>query len=237
MSDFIKVKILEIKEEAVGTFSFFFDIPEGMTWQAGSDMHFAHPDFMSGDAPNKDLIRHMSIMTNPEEGRLGFTTRVPGSGSVYKSRLQLLKPGDELVIFKLGNRFPLRRENRPVVLISMGVGVAAVRPMINSWLKDSAGVPSLINIVVDKGDQLIFRKEFESAAAESLINIFSESRNSFYESVESIHFDDEPIFYIVGSDGFLEDVIKRLKARGVSPQSIEIDKKPGRKAEMLETTE
>lgn len=231
--EIIKVVIEDIREEAIGTLSFFFKIPEGMVWEAGSDIHFAHPDFMDSNTPDKSLIRHMSIMTLPEEGKIGFTTRVPGSGSAYKKRLGDLVVGDEMMMFKLGNRIPLRRENRSIVLISMGVGVATMRPIILEYLNDPSGIASVTNLVVDKEDQFVFRKELESINTDKIKNLFSSNRKMFYKNFESLQFDSNNIFYVIGNDGFLEDIIARLKAKGVRPENIEIDKKPEKKAIML----
>lgn len=233
MDDFTKVVIEDIREEANGTRSFYFNIPEGMTWKAGSDMHIAFPDFMDSEVIDKSLVRHMSLMTVPEEGRVGFTTRTPGSGSEYKKRLKSMKTGDEIVIFKLGNRIPLRREGKQIVLISMGVGAATIRPMILEWIKDSTDIPSIINLVVDKKDQFVFKKEWESTPKSNLTHMFCENRNSFYTNFESLQFDGDKIFYIVGSDIFLEDLIRLLKAKGVQPENIEIDKKPDKRSLML----
>ena len=232
-SEFTTLVITEIKEETHGTRSYFFDIPKGITWEAGTDVHFALPSFMTEDGPDKALIRHMSMMTLPEEGKIAFTTRVPGSGSVYKKRLQALKPGDEIVMYKIGNRIPLRRENRSVVLVSMGVGIATMRPMILSWLTDPTGIPTMTNLVVNKKGQFVFKEAMDQHVTEGLTHIYSEDRMSFYTSLETVAKDNESIFYVIGNDTFLEDVIKRLKAYGVQPDSIEIDKKPEKKAEML----
>jgi len=79
------VVIEDIREEAIGTRSFFFKIPEGMVWEAGADMHFAHPGFMESGDPDKDLIRHLSMMTLPEEGKIGF----PYEGKADRSSFSL----------------------------------------------------------------------------------------------------------------------------------------------------
>ena len=233
MNNSFKVALESIMQEPGSARSYYFNIPDGLTWEAGSDMHFAYPDYLDSGVPDKSLVRHMSLITLPEDGKIGFTTRVPGSGSVYKKRLESLTVGDELVIFKLGNRFPLRRENRPVVLISMGVGVAAMRPMIISWVKNTKRVPSVTNIVVDKKEQFLFREEFEAIKLSNFSNAFLEHRSFFYKYLESNPFNDSQIFYIVGSDDFLADVIVRLKEQGIKPENIEIDKKPEKRAEML----
>jgi ferredoxin--NADP+ reductase len=233
MINYITVVIKAIKDEAFDTRSFFFDIPNGMTWSAGTQIHFAHTDFMDSGTPDKAMLRHMSLMTLPQEGTLAFTTRVPGSKSKFKERLATLVPGDKLVMFKSDNRLPLRRENRPIIFISMGVGVATFRPMIFEWVKNSTGIPTITNLIVDKKDQFLFRREFESISQSNLTHIFCENRNSFYTKVELLPFATNPIFYIVGSDNFLENVIEQLKNKEIRPEDIELDKKPDKKALML----
>ncbi len=233
-NDLFKVMINDIKEEPKGTKSFYFAIPDGMSWGAGADIHVAHPDFMSSNQPDKSLIRHMSIMTLPEEGKLGITTRVPGSGSDYKRRLGSLAIGDELVLFKLGNRIPLRREGRPVVLISMGVGTATMRPMLLSWSKDPTGIPSVTNLVVSRPRQFVFRDELESLTERALVQNFSDDRKDFYRDLNERDFEADSIFFIVGSDNFLIEVIQQLKARGINPDSIEVDLKPDKRALIIE---
>jgi len=108
MMTLYKVQVTAIKEEAPDTKSYFFDIPDGVTWEAGADIHIAFDGFMGPEGPDKTLIRHMSVMTLPLEGKIAFTTRVPGSGSVFKTKLAEVKVGDELNLFKVGNRIPLR---------------------------------------------------------------------------------------------------------------------------------
>jgi len=233
MITFTTVVIKHIKNEAPGTSSFFFDIPNGMTWSAGTQIHFALPDFIQSGTPDKTLFRHMSIMTLPQEGTLAFTTRVPGSKSKFKERLATLVPKDKLVMFKSDNRIPLRRENRPIIFLSMGVGIATFRPMILEWIKNPTKIPTIINLLVDKKNQFLFRNEFESISQSNLINIFCENRNDFYTNLKLLPFATNPIFYIVGSDNFLENVIEQLKNKGIRPEDIELDKKPDKKALML----
>lgn len=233
MEVFTTVTIKDIKFETPNTRSFFFDIPKEMTWSAGSQIHFALPDFMKSGIPDKSLLRHMSIMTLPSEKKIAFTTRVPGSGSEYKKRLSMLVPGDKLVMFKSDNRIPLRREGKPIIFISMGVGVATFRPMIFDWIEKPFGVPSITNIVVDKKEQFLFKKEFEANVQSNLTHVFCENRTTFYANLELFSHTPNAIFYIVGSDSFLEDVIKHLKTDGIHAQNIEIDKKPDKIALLI----
>lgn len=45
--------------------------------------------FNEGDTPNRELVRHMSIATVPDEGLIGVTTRIKTVCSTYKETLKL----------------------------------------------------------------------------------------------------------------------------------------------------
>lgn len=70
-------------------------------------------------------------MNLPSESYIAFTTRL--SDSAYKNRLKLIKPGDQMILYKLGQRMPMRYENRPLVLLSMGVDLAAMKPIMATY--------------------------------------------------------------------------------------------------------
>lgn len=72
-----KVKIIDIINEGKDVKTYLLEKPDDITWEEGSHFHIAMLGFDEGDKPNKSLVRHMSIMTLPEENKLGFTTRIP----------------------------------------------------------------------------------------------------------------------------------------------------------------
>lgn len=226
-----KVQVTKIRQEAPGTRSYFFDIPDGVTWEAGADIHIAFDGFMGPEGPDKTLIRHMSVMTLPMEGKIAFTTRVPGSGSFFKTKLAEVKVGDALNLFKIGNRIPLRREDRPIVLVSMGVGVATMRPMVLSYKEDAKGITNMTNIVVDR-DQIIFKEELDGIEVQGLSNQYAKGRKEFAQLLSQA-IDKANIYYIVGSDTFVEQTGKTLLEAGIDPKDIEVDFKPNKKAAIL----
>lgn len=220
------VKIIDIKDLATGTKSFFLEKPTDFDWYEGAHIHLGHIGFDQGDAPDKSLVRHMSICTLPKEGIIGFTTRVPGSGSPFKQMLAQLKVGDQLVMFKVGSRIKLNRNHKPLVLLSMGVGIATMRPLILTYLENSQGISQLININVDNSEDFVYKAELTSLENKGYKNQWLSSRADFYKAIDHLTDLKNSDFCVVGSDQFILDTVHKLMDAGVLLKDISIDKKP-----------
>lgn len=219
-----KLKIIDIINEAKGTKTYYFEKPENLTWEPGSSIHIGLVGFDEGEKPNKSLFRHMSIMTLPNENKIGITTRMPGSSSEFKNNLSKLNIGDEAIFFKVSSKMPLRLSNRPVILLSMGVGLASMRPIIHSFLSDKTNPPYLVNVNVDSSNDFIFKEELDKFVDENYKNYWLNSRKAFYELLDELTQTESPIYYIVGSYDFVKDTIQTLKAKNVCVEDIVIDK-------------
>ncbi|HET6784465.1 MAG TPA: hypothetical protein VFH18_00440 [Erysipelotrichaceae bacterium] len=222
-----KLKIVDIREESDKTKTYLLEKPIELNWDEGSHTHIAHSGYDDGEFPNKNLVRHMSIMTLNQENLLGFTTRLNDKPSEFKRRLAELNIGDDLIVFKLGSRMRLRRENKSIVLLSMGVGIATMRPLIKTFLEDNSKIPHLININVDNTNSHVYQSELDASETSNYHNYWTKSRVEFYQTLTNTINDNHSIFYIVGSDLFLRTVIKKLKSLGIKLDDIVIDKKDG----------
>lgn len=220
-----RLKITDIVDEANGVKSYYFEKPAELDWLEGAHVHIGHIGYDEGELPNKALIRHMSITTLPSENKLGFTTKVPGSNSQFKLRLSELKIGDEIIFFKFGSRMYLRRMNRPLILLSMGVGMSTIRPMLLAYVKDPSDISCLINVNVNSTGEFLFRDEFDPHTNENYHNYWLESRMDYTNLVNNLADKEEAIFYIVGSDDFMKDTIKLLNSKGVRNEDIILDRK------------
>ncbi|AJG99018.1 FAD-dependent oxidoreductase [Clostridium beijerinckii] len=228
------LKIIDIIDETDNTKTYFFEKPKNLTWEPGSHTHIGHIGFDIGDQPTKEWVRHMSITTLPAENKIAITTRVPGSKSEFKNKLSELKIGDEVVFFKIGSRMGLRRINKPIILISMGVGIATMRPLILSFINDKTNIPYLSNINIDSSDKFVFRNQLDKLADENYKNYWINSRKEFYEILSQSMKSEDAMYYVVGSDAFIKDIIQRLRANNVKIDDIVIDRKDERKQEFLE---
>lgn len=223
------IKITDIIEEVPGVKTFLLGKPSDLSWEEGSHTHIGLPGFDAGETPNKALVRHMSIMTLPEENKIGFTTRIKGPLSEFKENLSKLQIGDEVVLFKVGSRMPLRRENKPIVLVSMGVGIATMRPFIHRFIQDRTGISKLMNINIDSPNNFVFKNELTQLENSEYQNYFVDTRSKFYETLDTVTEQTDSIYYLVGRDNFLIDVIKYLQEKGIEETSILIDKKQERR--------
>ena len=229
-----KLKVIDIVEEAAGIKSYYFEKPSELDWSEGAHVHIGHIGYDVGELPNKAWVRHMSITTLPSENKLGITTRVPGSCSEFKQKLSELTIGDEAIFFKFGSRMDLRRVNRPLILLSMGVGMATIRPMLLAYIKDSSDIPSLINVNVNSTEEHLFRNELEQQTTHNLNNYWLNSRQDFYKLRDQLSEKKNSFFYIVGSDEFMRENIRFLMGKGVRNEDIILDRKEEKRREYFD---
>lgn len=220
-----KAKIIDIIDETKEVKTYLLEKPEQFNWTAGSHTRFGLAWFEKGEKPNKSLFRYMSIMSLPSEGKVGFTTKVPGSSSVFKNKLSQLKIGDEIVFFKLGSKMKLRRCNKPVVLLSMGVGIATMRPLILSFMNDKTNVPYIVNVNVNSSGEFVYKDELDKLVNDNYKNYWIGSRTDFYETLNQLSETKDVIYYIVGDEFFIKDIIVQLKSKNVNSEDIILDKR------------
>lgn len=227
---FVPITLKEIRQEADDCRTYLFAGPRDFTWQEGTHTHVGLAGFSDGEKPNKDLVHHYSISILITEGMIGITTRVKEPMSVFKQTLDRLQPGDQVVLFKWGGRLQLRRENRPLVLLSQGVGLAALRPLMKAFCEDGNGLTRITNIHVAPGGSHIFQKELEKlrktadSQGRELHHILCDGRQQFAESLTQ-NLDTSAVYYVVGSDAFVQGCVRRLRAGGIAEDDIVLDKK------------
>ena len=231
----IPVKYMARSNEQGNIMTLKFKVPEGFSWTEGSHIHLAFNDFLGKSGPDKSKVRALSIMSQVSESFIGVTTRIPEDGSAYKRRLLDLQEGDEMLMFKVGNRMELTRANRPLVLISMGVGMATFRPLILAYNQNSEGINHLTSLNVDSGDSFLYREQLDSLNIKGFNNHYAGSRQELYKMIDQyLQADDNAIYYVVGSDAFLKKIIGYLKEKQIAESDIIIDKKAELRLEIME---
>lgn len=221
-----KVKINKIVNESQDVKTFFLDIPEGVTFKEGAHMHIALDGYLVEDVVNKDYVRHLSISSLNEEGCISFTTRFNNMPSIFKKKLLDLKVNDTVELFKVSTRMELRRVDKDIYLISQGVGIATFRPLILSFIKDDSNIKSLTSVNINRNEEYIFKNEIDKLTHNNLTTIWLTKREQLKSFIKNIEVNEEKLFYIVGSDLFLESVISMLQIKGVKRENIVLDKKP-----------
>ncbi|MBM0046440.1 hypothetical protein JNO63_04965 [Anaerococcus sp. mt242] len=223
--DKYQVKILDIKEEYKNVFTYTLEKPDELMWDEGSSFHLALPGYDTGSEINKKLVHHLSINTLTNEGNIRFTTKIPIRKSVFKKALSNLNVGDEVTIFKIKSHMALRREDKPIVLLSQGLAMSTMRPLIKKFEIDNSNIPELISINVNKKDNHLYEKDFECVDGSCFIKYWLESRNEYLDKlVEIAKEKSDAYFYVVGSEIFVLDSLYTLRENGIANEQIIIDK-------------
>ncbi|XVK96864.1 dihydropteridine reductase [Staphylococcus nepalensis] len=217
-------KINKIIEETPEVKTYLLDCPENFTWEEGSHVHFALKGFNDGDKPNRNLIRHMSISTIPQENVIGITTRIKEQCSEFKSILLNLEVGDEVAIFKIHSNVPLKRADKNVYLLSSGVGLATFRPLVLDYFERADNVNQIHSLNIDSSKDFLFPTIFESVVDKNFTAQFVDNRKDYYKEVKKLVADKDGLFYIVGSNEFLLQNIAVLREQGIKPEHIMLDK-------------
>ncbi|QUG42939.1 dihydropteridine reductase [Psychrobacillus sp. INOP01] len=226
-------KINKIIEETPEVKTYLLDRPEDFSWEEGSHTHFALKGFNAGDKPNRGLIRHMSISTLPYENSIGITTRIREHCSEFKATLRNHEVGNEVAIFKTHSNIPLKREDKNVYLLSSGVGLATFRPLVLDYFERAENVKQVHSLNIDSSKDFLFTNVFESAPDKNFISQFVDNRKDYYKEVKNLTADKDGLFYIVGSDEFLMQNIDLLRAQGIKPEKIMLDKRQQQLSEFL----
>ncbi|MDO5047277.1 MAG: hypothetical protein Q4D88_01865 [Anaerococcus sp.] len=216
-------KILDIKEDFDDVKTYILEKPTDLTYMEGASFRVAIPGFLDGPRPDRKLIHHLSINSlNALDEYISFTTRFSIRKSDFKKELGKKKVGDYLQIFDIENNMTLRREDRPIYLLSMGIGMSTMKPLIYSFIKDPSRIRNLTSINVSREGSRLFYHDIMKLNQDNFHQVWIEGRRKFFEDLNERNL-DESIIYIVGSNEFLLDTIHRLNELGVKDEDIHLD--------------
>ncbi|MGQ1891214.1 FAD-dependent oxidoreductase [Thermophagus sp. OGC60D27] len=218
------IRLIEVIEEAPSTYTFKFSVPEKIQWSPGAYAHFLSSSLANGEKLKKELVRELSIMSHPDENFIGFTTRIRENPSQFKRIMLNINVGDEIRMFKMGNHFAKAKFEDPIVLISMGVGIATFRPLILEHLKKTAAKTPLININIDRSGNFVYRNELDKLPDNKIHNCMVTNRADLYERIDQCVDRKSKTFCVVGSKEFNKDIGDYLLKKKVPQKSIVFDK-------------
>jgi ferredoxin-NADP reductase len=213
-TDRLELRILSIISESPSVRTFVLEKPLSWHWVEGSHARFG---VVIGDTLDQ---RTMSVSSLPGDGVITITTRRYASVSPYKAALWEKQVGDTLWVSIPRSRFTLPREDRPVLLLAMGVGMATLLPLVRAHQNDATHITSLMVITVDREINL-----FKTIDRLSIVHVHTLNRLSFHKALDQALSRSKPIVMVVGSDRLVESVVRTLKAQGLSQLDLRLDKK------------
>jgi len=157
---FVKLKLVDIKQEAQGTKSFFWETQKEINYLPGQYFYFTLPKLNYPDS--RGATRHFSLSSSPTEGKLiRCTTRIRQE-SGYKKTLNELSIGSEIEGEGPEGSYILdEKEKGPHVFLAGGIGITPFRSMIKYVFDKNLDIQ--IHLIYSNSipEQIAFRKELE----------------------------------------------------------------------------
>lgn len=214
-------KVIEHDQE---TFSFEFKSPDNIKWKEGDSSK------VYINVGGKEMGKKFSYATVHDENIIRFTTRIREQASEYKRAFAALEVGDPIEVSEPSGEFHLIREDRPILVLSNGVGIASSRALGYAYSYDRTNIPMMTMINVNNSSEL-YQEEFNHIKEE--LKYFSvhyaKDRKQYYESLDFVlqslmtYVSDDPIIYVVGSRGFVDGTIEHLVKTGMGYRDIITD--------------
>lgn len=159
----MKLKLVEKRDEAEGTKSFFFEPEKEVKYIAGQYFYYTLPKLNYPD--ERGTTRHFTISSSPTEGQnLRLTTRVRQE-SGYKKTLDEMNIGDIVEGEGPNGTFILDESNKnPQVFLAGGIGITPFRSIIKYATDKNLGIPMHLIYSNSTVEQITFRKDLEDLA-------------------------------------------------------------------------
>lgn len=159
----MKLKLVEKREEAKGTKSFFWEPEHEVNWQAGQYYYYTIEKLKYPEP--RGNTRHFTISSSPTEGNiLRLTTRIREE-SGYKKTLDELPIGSVVEGAGPNGTFIMdEMEEGPHVFIAGGIGITPFRSMIKYAIDSKLDHKFTLIYSSSVPEEIAFRKELEDWA-------------------------------------------------------------------------
>ena len=159
----MKLKLVEKRDEAKGTKSFFWETEKPVNYLAGQYFYFTLPSLNYPDP--RGATRHFTLSSSPTEGNLLRNTTRIREESGYKKTLDELEIGTLIEGEGPNGTFILdEAEPGPHVFLAGGIGITPFRSMIK-YAADK-NLNTQIHLIYSNSipEEIAFRAEFDGLA-------------------------------------------------------------------------
>lgn len=214
-----------IKKEQLtdNVYSFYFDRSQNkeFNFEAGQYMRVLL-DFTEPDPRGRSRLLSISSSSD-EKDVLMFTLKVEKEHSLFKKYLMSLEEGKEVNFWGPIGNFVLPEEPKPLIFISLGIGITPFRSLLLSANEYAAPITLLAFFRTKEGE--IFYEELQRIEKENnrSINFLTTAVNGrlteklIKQYVKKL---DEPLYYISGPVEGVQAVSDILKEMGIVKEQI-----------------
>lgn len=162
----MKLTLVEKRQEAKGTYSFFWKPDKSINYEPGQYFYFTLPKLVQEDS--KGSTRHFTLSSSPTEGELiRFTTRIR-EGSGFKQTLATLEKGTEIQGEGPEGTFILdENEKGDHVLLAGGIGITPFRCFIKYAIDKKTNAYLHLIYSNSHTEEIVFYDELKKLANEN----------------------------------------------------------------------
>jgi ferredoxin-NADP reductase len=227
--------VIELVEETPRTKSVVLGLPEWPGHRAGQ-----HVDVRLTAEDGYQAQRSYSIASAPEDPQLVLTVERLDDGEVSPYLVDVLHPGDELELRgPIGGYFVWEPSlGGPVQLVAGGSGVVPFRAMVRHRLATGDDVPMRLLYSSRSLEEVIYRDALLEAASTSGVDVAVTLTRAWPDDWEGHRGridrdlldefgwkpEEEPLIYICGPTGLVEDVAQTLVGAGHDPARIRTER-------------
>ena len=233
------LKLTEKKQEAEGTYSFWFEPYRKFDYIPGQFLEWtlSHPKFDS-----RGTRRFFTISSSPTEQKVRLITRLSPQSSSFKQTLSKMETGDEIMVSGLEGEFVLPKDkNRKFAFIAGGVGIAPFLS-ITKYLLDKNEKRDMVLFFANKTDsETAFKNELKAAEKIGLRTVYllnepPQGWNGYTgfltpEIIQKEMSDwKERFYYLSGPEPMVMNYESMLAKMGVPRKQVKRDYFPGYQA-------
>ncbi len=208
----MQLPFLRSQAEVGNAKSFYFGVPEGVTWKAGQYQGYTIP---AAGPTEKENQRWFTVSAAPSEGEFRITTRLTDSD--FKRNLDYMGPGEFIDAHDLGGDFTWE-DDAPVVMVAGGIGVTPFRSMLRERANTGRPLDATL-IYANRDEDVIFREELDDLSGEhqefKVIYLIGEQLSA-ERILEVAPEAKEMRTYLSGPEPMVEAVGEALKKVGVT---------------------
>ena len=227
--------VLDVVEETARTRSIVLDLPDWPGHRAGQ-----HVDLRLTAEDGYQAQRSYSIASAPEDPELALTVEEIEDGEVSPYLVEELRAGDALELRgPIGGYFVWEAAlGGPLLLLAGGSGVVPLRAMLRHHRASESDAPLRLLYSARSLEEVIYRDELMSAAADDEIDIrFTLTRSQpvgwqgYSRRVDRQLIKEiapapgeRPLAYVCGPNGFVEAAASALVALGHEPARVKTER-------------
>lgn len=209
---FHRLKLISKKLEYENCYSYIFE-KGSVNFEAGQYGHI-----LSRWIPSKKFVREMSFSSHPNDTNLQITMHHDPL-SPFKNEMWALAVGDSISVFKIKGKFILPNEPQsPMVFCAGGVGMTPFRPM--ALEAHRKGGYNITLFQVQRNGKFLFSDDLQN-----IVSTYVQSHPDDLESKLGALATEmkNAIFFVCGSQRFVNGALNVLKARGIPNNQIRLE--------------